>query len=75
MTQLIDTNILIKRLKEKKPVEGKISVKTLIEMLRGTTETKRGILAASAKASGIPLITSDKRLQNLGVNIIIEESD
>ncbi|MEM4382551.1 MAG: type II toxin-antitoxin system VapC family toxin [Candidatus Caldarchaeum sp.] len=120
MTQLIDTNILIKRLKEKKPVEGKISVKTLIEMLRGTPETKRGklkktieegftiveitndvileycklydrlkekgqlmndadlLLAASAKASGIPLITSDKgfkRLENLGVSIIIEESD
>ncbi|GBC69833.1 tRNA(fMet)-specific endonuclease VapC [archaeon HR01] len=118
MTQLIDTSVLIKRVKEKKPVEGKISVITLIEMLRGIPGSKRGklkktieegftvveitndvileycelydklkekgqimndadlLLAASAKASGIPLITSDngfKRLENLGIKIIIEE--
>lgn len=118
MTQLIDTSILIKRIKDKKPIEGNISVITLIEMLRGIPERKRGmlkkvieegftiveitndvileycklydrlkekgqlmndadlLLAASAKASGIPLVTSDKgfkRLENLGVKIIIEE--
>jgi len=118
MTQLIDTSILIKRIKDKKPIEGNISVITLIEMLRGVTENKRGelkklieegftiveitndvileycklyhslrekgqlmndadlLLAASAKASDIPLITSDKgfkKLENLGVKIIIEE--
>lgn len=118
MTQLIDTSVLIKKLKEKKPVDGKISIITLIEMLRGIPEAKRGklkktieegftvveitndiileycklydrlkekgqlmndadlLLAASAKASGIPLLTLDKgfkRLENLGVKVIIEE--
>jgi hypothetical protein len=45
--KLYDTNIVIDQLQDKEPLTGKISVLTLIELLRGIPKEKRRSLKSS----------------------------
>ena len=118
MSNLLDTSLLIKVLREGRFIEGSISVITLIEFLRGISEEKRQkikkileeayeiigldnyvileycklydelrkkgemigeadlLIVASAKARKLTLMTLDKgfkKLENLGVKVVVEE--